>query len=275
MEGSTLNFIKLIYFDESFVADFIQIIAGGELKKTTEFITSASCGGNADASVSANVSSEKNGLSKLVSFLSGTTFSAGINGDITGSYTKDKVIKNILENTLLADFLDILKTDERRKEKNKKCKGIKIFDKVEVRPEPNSFTFFMLASPFLSMIDGEVPLENIDGTTMSINIKEIGDAINAGRGYYEFIGKCGENDVILRFNISAFRNNYTMSDLPKMQLTYYAIYVGETSRDKLAIQKEFEFGVDISSRITYGSDEDNIVRDNIKVYDVILAGVGD
>ena len=33
------NFLKIIYFDESFVADFLQIIAGGELKKTTEFIT--------------------------------------------------------------------------------------------------------------------------------------------------------------------------------------------------------------------------------------------
>lgn len=31
------NFLKIIYFDEAFVADFMQIIAGGELKKTTEF----------------------------------------------------------------------------------------------------------------------------------------------------------------------------------------------------------------------------------------------
>ena len=33
------NFLKIIYFDEAFVADFMQIIAGGELKKTTEFKT--------------------------------------------------------------------------------------------------------------------------------------------------------------------------------------------------------------------------------------------
>ena len=38
------NFLKIIYFDESFVADFLQIIAGGELKKTTEFITEVSIG---------------------------------------------------------------------------------------------------------------------------------------------------------------------------------------------------------------------------------------
>ena len=28
------NFLKVIYFDEAFVADFMQIIAGGELKKS-------------------------------------------------------------------------------------------------------------------------------------------------------------------------------------------------------------------------------------------------
>ena len=39
--GNT-NFLKIIYFDETFVADYMQIIAGGELKKTTEFVTEAS-----------------------------------------------------------------------------------------------------------------------------------------------------------------------------------------------------------------------------------------
>ena len=41
------SFLKIVYFDESFVADFMQIIAGGELKKTTEFITEVNlgCGG--------------------------------------------------------------------------------------------------------------------------------------------------------------------------------------------------------------------------------------
>ena len=29
------NFLKIVYFDEAFVEDFMQIIAGGELKKTT------------------------------------------------------------------------------------------------------------------------------------------------------------------------------------------------------------------------------------------------
>ena len=35
-----MKFVKIIYFDESTVADFMQIISGGEFKKTTEFISS-------------------------------------------------------------------------------------------------------------------------------------------------------------------------------------------------------------------------------------------
>jgi len=39
LEVHELKFIKIIYFDESSVADFIQIVAEGALKRTTEFMT--------------------------------------------------------------------------------------------------------------------------------------------------------------------------------------------------------------------------------------------
>lgn len=55
---------------------------------------------------------------------------------------------------------------------------------------------------------------------MKIDITKIEEAIEKGRGYYEFVATIDGKDVILRFNRSAFRNSYTMSDLPKMQLTY-------------------------------------------------------
>ena len=62
------NFLKVIYFDEAFVADFMQIIAGGELKKTTEFITEVNSGIEGNASADASIGTEKNGLSKIFSF---------------------------------------------------------------------------------------------------------------------------------------------------------------------------------------------------------------
>ena len=53
------NFLKIIYFDEAFVADYTQIIAGGELKKTTEFVTEVSSGLSSHTEGGAGVSTEK------------------------------------------------------------------------------------------------------------------------------------------------------------------------------------------------------------------------
>lgn len=267
------NFLKIIYFDESFVADFLQIIAGGELKKTTEFITEVSAGieGKVDADV--EVSTEKNGLSKIFSFLSGVSLSASAEGSAEMSRKKDRIAKNILENTLLADFISILEADTRRP-KNKRCAGIEIFKNITVRPEVNSLTYFMLIAPFLNMLDGSMPLKTADGQEMNLNLKKIGEAINEGRGYYEFVADIDDKEVILRFNQAAFRNNYTMSDLPKMQLTYYAIKVGSIDKNDLRVEKEFEFGaVKSSTRLDYTGANTPNADAKVDVYDVVLAGV--
>lgn len=268
------NFLKIIYFDESFVADYMQIIAGGELKKTTEFITEVNSGIDGNASVEAGISTEKNGLSKVFSFLSGATLHAEVGANANLSRKSDRIAKNILENTLLADFISLLESDKRRK-KNKRCSGIKIFPEMVVRPEANSFSYIMLIAPFLSMIDGELPFKTDDGESMKIDITKIEEAIEKGRGYYEFVATIDGKDVILRFNRNAFRNSYTMSDLPKMQLTYYAIRVGKIDKTDLQVQKEFEFGTTkASKRVDYSKMvEGGNTTTDIEVYDVVLAGI--
>lgn len=272
MENS--NFLKIIYFDEAFVADFMQIIAGGELKKTTEFISEVSSEIEGNAGVDASISTEKNGLTKIFSFLSGATINAeaGINANL--SKKSDRIAKNILENTLLADFISLLESDKRRS-KNKRCSGISIFPSVVVRPEVNSFSYLMLVAPFLSVINGELPIKTSDGQSMKLDITKIEEAIEKGRGYYEFVATIDGKDVIFRFNRNAFRNSYTMSDLPKMQLTYYAIHVGAINISDLQVQKEFEFGTsNIPKRIDYAvaSEGDNSTP-MTEVYDVVLAGI--
>lgn len=165
------NFLKIIYFDESFVADFLQIIAGGELKKTTEFISEVSAGIEGKVEGEAEVSTEKKGLPKIFSFLSGVSLSASAEGSAEISRKRDRIAKNILENTLLADFISILEADTRRP-KNKRCEGIEIFKKITVRPEVNSLTYFMLIAPFLNMLDGSMPLTTDDGQEMNLNLKK-------------------------------------------------------------------------------------------------------
>lgn len=268
------NFLKIVYFDEAFVADFMQIIAGGELKKTTEFITEINSELAGEIGAEANLGNEKSALSKVFSFLSGVTLNAEGRIDVNGSKKSDRIAKNILENTLLADFITLLNSDKRRT-KNKRCEGIKIFPKLFVRPEINSFSYIMLIAPFLSMIDGELPFKTNDGEAIKIDITKIEEAIEKGRGYYEFVAIFEGKEIILRFNRNAFRNSYTMSDLPKMQLTYYGIHVGKIEKNDLQVQKEFEFGTSkVSKRLNYAmiSEEDRATS-GIDVYDVVLAGV--
>ena len=270
----------MVYFDESSVADFMQIIAGGDMKKTTEFISSVSAEAQGEVGVEAGVGTETKGLPKLFSFLSGIKINASAKAEADASYRKDRIVKNILENTLLADFIDLIKNDKKRKSGNQRCTGIKIFENLSVHPELNSFSFLMLAAPFFTMLDGDVPIPSEDGTTFKLDISKIEEAIEKGRGYYEFITEHEDKEIILRFNSAAFRNNYTMSDLPKMQLTFYAVHVGKTNKSKLQIEKEFEFGTMNLSRADYamlsnGQEKDNKDNIEIDVFDVILAGIAE
>lgn len=170
------NFLKIVYFDEAFVADFMQIIAGGEFKKTTEFITEVNSGIEGSVGAGVDVGTEKSGLPKLFGFLSGITINGEADANANLSRKSNKIAKNILENTLLADFITLLDTDKRRK-KNKLCNGIKIFPKLVVRPEVDSFSYLMLIAPYLNIINGELPLTTNDGDAMKIDITKIEEAI--------------------------------------------------------------------------------------------------
>jgi hypothetical protein len=267
------DFLKIIYFDEPFVADFMQIRAGGELKKTTEFISEVATEAEGKGSAEGEFGTNKKGLPQLFGFLSGVNISAKASGEMELSRKKDRIVKNILENTLLADFIALIEADEKRS-KNKRCAGISVFQDMTVKPEVNSFAFFMLVAPFFNMIDGMIPLKTNDGQEMNLDIGRIEDAIKAGRGYYEFIASDGTSEKIFRFNQAAFRNNYTMSDLPKMKLTYYAVKVGAIEKDDLRVEKEFEFGtMRVPDRVEYSGSNPKEDHKAIDVYDVVLAGV--
>ncbi len=176
-----MNLIKIIYFDESFVADFIQIIAGGQMKKTTELISNTNFEVEGSAETEISLKNDKVGIPKLLEFLTGISGSAEAKAGSDLSYNKNKIVKNILENTLLSDFLDLIKNDSKRKPENRRCSGIHIFQTLKVRPEPNSFTFFMLAAPYMSMLQGDVPIKTQDGNDFSLDITQIGNAIDSGR----------------------------------------------------------------------------------------------
>ncbi|MBO5067503.1 MAG: hypothetical protein J6C62_03780 [Clostridia bacterium] len=53
----------------------------------------------------------------MFSLLSGVSFKAEAKGEADLSRTKDKIAKNILENTLLADFIALLEADKKTSQK--------------------------------------------------------------------------------------------------------------------------------------------------------------
>ena len=151
------------------------------------------------------------------------------------------MVKNIMKNTILTDFLKIVDDDSAKKSASKTARGaIKRFDGY--------------------IISAEKALKN-------------------AKGYYEFVGTKGKSKVILRFNINSFKNGYTISDLLKMNLSIYAIKVGRTSLDMLDVSKELEMDVSIIPKDNPSYEGSNEVEDNaasqkiLDVFDVLLAGV--
>ena len=266
---SATDFVKIVYFDESFVSDYFQISSGGEMKRTVEVLQKLSAAANADASAEVDIGKQPKSLAGFLSILSGISLKIG--GKASGEIEKqtERITKSVIENTLLADFVDLIS-----KENGKN--GIKVFSKLPVRPERNTFTFFMLMAPYINMMDGKVALSDNDNVPLQIDVTKIGEAIEQGRGYYEFIGLESDHEVILRFNITAFRNHYTMSDLPKMELTYYAVHVGTIEKQQLQIEREFDFGSKRNQkRLSYidNDEHEEMEPRKLDVYDVVLAGV--
>lgn len=269
-----MEFIKVIYFDESSVTDLLQIVNGGSMKTTTDFITDIQSEMHAEvgADVSINMNESK-GISKVFSFLSGINVNMNAGVDAEVSRKKDKIVKNILENTILTDFVKMIQQDGKRKKENQKFAGIHCFENLELYPGKNTFSYLMLIAPYMNMMDGKLELDGKE--KLQIDVSKIEETMKHGRGYYEFIGMRDGRKVVFRFNLQAFRNNYTMSDLTKMDLSLYAIKVGKTKIEELDMSNEFEFGEKKKQRIEYDSDlkVDQGQNSEIDVYDVLLAGI--
>lgn len=245
--------IKVVYFDEGSATDFIYVLAGGKNSNKKENIVTKSSelavGAEAEASRSAGL-------------LSAISAKIGVDGNADFSREGSTIISKAMENTILTDYL----TSSEKEGKD----YIRIFSECRPYPYPKSFAFFKMLTPYLKMTDGNI--EVAEG--LNLNLSRMDEALDSGRGYYELMAEDNGETVVLRFNIKAFRNNYYISDLVKMKLAYHAIEVGTVDMGSLTMESEFG---NSSEREISGFDlapnEANSNADEIKVYDVILAGV--
>lgn len=89
-----MKLIKTIYFDEGSAADYIQICSGGELKKTTEFISEASGNAGANSNGELEINAKDKGLPKLFKALTGVGAQISVGGNAGVEAKKTKNCKN-------------------------------------------------------------------------------------------------------------------------------------------------------------------------------------
>lgn len=263
---------KIVYFDEDSVTDYVQIVAGGELENTTELLKSR------DAQEAQSVQANgKVGISGIFKALLG--WEAGASADVSAglSFNSSKMVKNIVKNTILTDFLKTIEDVSQGRTNSRLPKGtIKQFKGYKISAVEDSLSYMVMVSPYLSMLKSG---SSIPAGEFNIAVDKLDNALRHAKGYYEFVGTKGRSRVILRFNINSFRNSYTISDLLKMDLSIYAIKVGRTSLENLNVNKELGMKVSLipkdnpSYEPNADAEEAAAISPTLDVFDVLLAGV--
>lgn len=263
---------KIVYFDEDSVTDYVQIVAGGELENTTELLNSR------DAKEASNVQMNgKVGISGIFKALLGWEACASADLSAGLSFNSNKMVKNIVKNTILTDFLKTIEDASLGKTTSRLPKGtIKQFKGYKISAEKDSLSYMVMVSPYLSMLKNG---SSIPSGEFNIAIDKLDNALRHAKGYYEFVGTKGRSRVILRFNINSFRNSYTISDLLKMDLSIHAIKVGRTSLENLNVNKELGMNVSVLPKDNPSYEPNTDTQESatsspiLDVFDVLLAGV--
>ena len=245
--------IKIVYFDEGSATDFIYVLEGGKSSDKEERIVKKTTELAAGAEAQANV---------RLGFFSAIATKMGLEGSAEIAREGSKIITKAVENTILTDYLKCIENEGKD--------YVRIFSHCKLHPYPESFAYYKMLTPYLIMTEGKVPVAE----GLNINLAMMDQALDSGRGYYELITEADTESVVLRFNIKAFRNNYSIADLMKMNLDYHAIEVGTVKASNLTMQSEF--GKTNSTEISgydIVSEKPSMNTDEFKVYDVILAGV--
>ena len=249
------KFIKIAYFDESAAFDYTVLMNGGEYSEVEENQKEKV------AKIIASLDAEASVGNSWLGFVRGL-----ISGKGTLSYDSNSanIFASNLKSNLLADYEAAANNDD----------AVKKFPRKTVYAPENSITFYRMISTFLNI----VPQEDMPA---GINFKELDHALLNERGYYQMLltDEKEDPDVVLRFNIDAFKNNYSLADLTKMKLTYYGVAVGNTTLEELKIENEFNFAsVDKKSspspmNVVDGDNNKDEEEKKLTVYDIILAGV--
>ena len=245
---------KIVYLDEQAVFDFLELHQNGIQSDIIKRVSENMVEVDAEGKVGMNLF---------------TRFKIGLSGN--ASYQRSGVVESQITSTLLSNFKKFA-TNKKGSSKVERLDNVKLFI------EKDSPAFYRNITPVLDMIGDITKMNSITDDDKNnfkgIEIKNIERTLDRLSGYYEIKGISSEsNESVFRFNISGLRNNYTLSDLTKMDVKLYGIKVGEvdsidlsfnTMIDRLSNQRQSQLGADFD-------EEQN--NEKIPIYDVLVAGV--
>lgn len=253
---------KIIYFDEGSATDILLIEHGGQISSIDETQGTVSLKGEASGELSVGAGT---GFLNIVKAAFNTKVSANV------SNSKDTLATKTVTNTILTDFVAL-------KEKLVEKKSIEILEGYKVTALKDSFAYMKMYAPYMKIFrEGSEAVEGL----RDLDLQNVDEILTAAKGYYEMVAYKNQEEIIIRFNINSFKNAYVLTDLPKMNLTFIAIEVGDCNKEELFIQNELSGDapsietLDIS--ILMGNNPSAQIGSNtkLKLYDVILGGIGE
>jgi len=242
--------IKVVYFDDLSATDYLYIYDGGAKVQTSDKVKEKS--GEIASKTSA-------GLFAKLSWLPFLGGEASTEVEANLGTKSNSLIRTTLSNTVLTDFLEKVEADSER---------IKKFMGFKVKAYKNSIAFFKMFTPYLIMTKTDIESEGFTFETAKMD-----EAFKSGKGYYEMLASTENDTCVFRFNIEAFRNNYGIADLTKMDLVYYGVKVGRVDINLLDISNEFNGGKTSTITSAFDIEENKDVANEVDVYDIMLAGV--
>lgn len=241
--------IKVVYFDEGSASDYITVQNGGQIDWSTK--------DNKEklAKIVAEIDAQAKGGFNFFSAIK-----ASVSGHTNASFdaNSSKLIESTLTNSLLTDYTEIADKDE----------NIKQIHNDSVYAPKDSVSIYKMYSSYLDIVPKD---------QLPFDVQGLNNALLNERGYYQMLLMSEkEPTCVLRFNINAFKNDYSLADLSKMSLSYFGVSVGKCTIEQLSIQKEFEIFNEKSKpsaqAIVDGKQEETETK-LLNVYDIVLAGV--
>lgn len=240
--------IKIVYFDEQSASDYLDISAGGKATATSEHVRERAT--ELNARVAAKVEAKLSWLPFV-----GGSGEVGASAEV--ARTGQSILSKTLSNTILTDYLKESASDER----------IRRLHGYELEAPETSMAHMKMYTPYLVIARTEGP---------GLDLAKMDEAFSNAKGYYDLLATAPDGSVacILRFNISAFRNNYGLTDLRRMELTYHGVRVGQGRASELTIQAEMaprrQRGPVTTAELL---GEETTAEPYLDVFDVVLAGV--